>query len=244
MLNINNRLVSLAKKNEFNPGFLGLFLNPFYFARKYLYKEIKSNSKYFHGKVLDIGCGCKPYRILFKNVDSYVGVDIKKSGHNHITSTVDVFYNGEKLPFNNEEFDGIVCFEVLEHVFNPDVFLSEINRVLKRGGQLLITMPFVWDEHEQPYDYARYSSFGIKYLLKKYGFNIVKSSKTGNNFSVISQLVNNYFYKVIIRKGSKMEIFIDLVISSVVNVFGLFFSYILPKNDDLYLDNILLMKKW
>jgi SAM-dependent methyltransferase len=68
---------------------------------------------------------------------------------------------------------------VLEHVFNPDDFLNEVNRVLKPSGKLLLTVPFVWDEHEQPYDYARYSSFGLRSLLEKHGFSIVKHEKVG-----------------------------------------------------------------
>ena len=58
-----------------------------------------------------------------------------------------------------------MCNQVLEHVFNPDDFVREIARVLKPGGALLLTVPFVWNEHEQPYDYARYSSFGLRAFL-------------------------------------------------------------------------------
>ena len=61
----------------------------------------------------------------------------------------------------------MLCNQVLEHVFNPDEFLLKINRVLKNDGKLLLTVPFVWDEHEQPFDYARYSSFGLKALIEK-----------------------------------------------------------------------------
>ena len=61
-------------------------------------------------------------------------------------------YDGKTFPFSDGEFDAVLTSEVLEHVFNPDEFLSEINRVLRDDGVLLLTVPFVWDEHEQPFD--------------------------------------------------------------------------------------------
>ena len=81
----------------------------------------------------------------------------------------------------------VVANEVFEHVFNPLDFLGVIKRVLRPGGMLLMTVPFVWDEHEQPYDFARYSSFGIKSVLEKNGFEIIAQRKTVTNFGVIIQ---------------------------------------------------------
>jgi len=233
----------ILEKEKFNPNLLGLFLNPFYFSRHSLYEGIEFFSSSIKGNVLDVGCGCKPYKNLFKLATSYVGMDVKNSGHNHYDSKVDVFYDGKKFPFKNCEFDGLVSFEVLEHVFNPKVFLSEVNRVLKKHGKLLITVPFIWDEHEQPYDFARYSSFGLKYLLKQSGFRIIKSKKTGNDISVIFQLLNTYFYKSIIKHGNKFEICVDLMVASMLNLIGFLFRRIFPKNNDLYLDNIILAVK-
>jgi len=89
-----------------------------------------------------------------------------------------------------------LCNQVLEHVFNPDAFLSEIYRVLKRDGKLLLTVPFVWDEHEQPSDYARYSSFGLKALLEKNGFRIIQHERIGADASILFQLINAYLYTV------------------------------------------------
>ena len=71
----------------------------------------------------------------------------------------------------------MLCNQVLEHVFNPQEFLGELGRVLARGGRLLLTVPFVWDEHEQPFDYARYSSFGLKALLEQHGFRVLQHRK-------------------------------------------------------------------
>jgi hypothetical protein len=62
--------------------------------------------------------------------------------------------------------------EVFEHVFNLDQLLQEINGVLSSGGKPAFTCPFVWEEHEQPYDFERYSSFALKHIVEKMGLEL------------------------------------------------------------------------
>lgn len=241
-LNISKKIKNYLLREQFNPSILGLFLNPFYFARKAIYENIKAYSKYVKGITLDIGCGSKPYEKLFLS-ERYVGLDIKTSGHDHTGSAIDVFYEGTKIPFDNEYFDSIVCFEVLEHVFNPDLFLEEAKRVLKKGGTALFTVPFIWDEHEQPFDFARYSSFGLNHLFLKAGFTIVSGKKYVSNLRILSLLANAYIYKIF-RKLIKHKIsyLLILPLTSINNILGHLF-YLLPKNSDMYYGNIFLLKK-
>ena len=130
-----------------------------------------------------------------------------------------------------------------EHVFEPDIFLLEIKRVLKPNGKLLLTVPFAWDEHEQPNDFARYSSFGIKYQLEKNGFKIIKQSKSVNDIRVIFQLLNMFIFKKIKSKNKYFNVIISVLFISWLNILGQIVSFLLPKNDDLYLDNIILAEK-
>lgn len=228
-------------KQDFNPGFTGIFLNPFYFARKGLYKNISELSHYMSGKLLDIGCGQKPYKPLF-NVDEYIGLEYD-TPENRRYKRAEFFYNGESFPFENEKFDCAICNQVLEHVFNPDNFLQEINRILKQNSYLLLTVPFVWDEHEQPYDFARYSSFGLKHMLEKNGFEIIKQTKSVNSAAVIIQLINTYIYKLIVKNNMRLERILVRLLTAPFNILGVILERILPKNDDLYLDNIVLARK-
>ncbi|MEI7595025.1 MAG: class I SAM-dependent methyltransferase [Bacteroidota bacterium] len=224
----------------FSSNIIGIFINPFYISRKNLYTAINKISPSITGKTLDVGCGQKPYMHLF-NSSEYIGMDIETSGHDHENSKVDVFYDGVNFPFDNETFDSVVTNQVLEHVFNPEIFLKEINRVLTPNGKLLLTVPFAWDEHEQPYDYARYSSFGLEYLLQNNGFEIIKAQKTANNISVIFQLLNMYIFKISsFNFASKV---LSLLFIVPLNIIGVFLGFILPKNNDLYLDNVILAKK-
>lgn len=231
----------IITKELFNPSFLGLFVNPFYFARSGLYKNIFALLPNLSGKLLDIGCGRKPYESMC-NVDKYIGLEIDDAG-NRLRDYADVFYDGKTIPFDDNYFDSIISNQVFEHVFNPDEFLQEINRVLKADGVFLLTVPFVWDEHEQPYDYARYSSFGLKHILNKNGFEIIEHRKTNNGVEVIFQLINAYIFKITRTNSIIFNLILTAFLMSPVNIIGLIFSKILPRNNDLYLDNIILAKK-
>jgi SAM-dependent methyltransferase len=147
------------------------------------------------------------------------------------------------LPFSNQEFDSVITNQVFEHVFNPDKFLSEINRVLKVGGLLLISVPFVWDEHEQPNDYARYSSFGLKFALEKSFFVVIESRKSVTNLGVIFQLLNSYIYNKTLTSNKYINLLSTLCLMAPVNILGSLMAKLLPNNNDLYLDNIVLAKK-
>ena len=149
---------------------------PFFIMRKNLYKNIRVYAPALKGTVLDFGCGAKPYRKLFKNCTSYIGVDINNVGHIHKDENIDYYYDGKKLPFENNQFDNVFSSEVIEHIDNLDDIFDEINRVMKKGGYFLVTTPFVWNENEIPNDYCRYSSVGIKKMLNKHGFSVVSCS--------------------------------------------------------------------
>ena len=226
---------------QFAPGLGGVWLNPFYFARKALREEIGNLASNLQGKILDVGCGTKPYRELF-NCTEYVGLEID-SEQNRKSKQADYYYDGLTFPFDNASFDGVICNQVLEHVFTPDSFLLEINRVLKDNGKLLLTVPFVWDEHEQPYDFARYSSFGLKSLLEKSGFEVIQQRKTNDDARVLFQLLNAYLYKAFRTSNAKINLLVCLCVMGPINIFGVIVSKLLPKNQDLYLDQVVLAIK-
>ena len=234
-------LKQIYTKEQFNPKILGLFINPFYFARKGLYQNVSKLITNLNGKLLDVGCGTKPYENIC-NVDEYIGLEIDDEG-NRQHNYADVFYDGKTIPFEDKSFDSILSNQVFEHVFNPNQFLKEINRVTKVGGKFLITVPFVWDEHEQPYDYARYSSFGLKHILAENGFEIIEHRKSNNGIEAIFQLINDYLYKVIMTENVYFNLLIIILLMAPINMSGLILSKLLPRNNDLYLDNIVLAKK-
>lgn len=232
-------------KKEFKPG----LAHPFYFIRNGLYAGIKKYAGELSGDVLDFGCGAKPYKELFAHCRSYVGVDYDGSGHEHTNEAIDFYYDGKTLPFEAARFDGIFASEVFEHLFTPPDILPELYRVLKTGGKMLITCPFVWPEHEKPYDYARYTLFALTDMLTKAGFRVLTTDKNGNFFLAVHQLNTVYVYQHLCGKFSfnnRLPFLATLARKTLVplmNVGGLIGNAVLPRNRDLYLNNILLAEK-
>jgi SAM-dependent methyltransferase len=234
-------LKKIYEKEMFFPTWIGIFTNPFYFARNGLAKAMLKYSKHLSGNLIDVGCGSQPYRKMFK-VEEYTGLEFD-SPIARERGIADVYYDGTVFPLKNEQFDSVICSQVLEHVFNPDEFLAEIHRVLKPGGCMVLTIPFVWDEHEQPYDYARYSSFGLKSLLEKSGFSIIEQEKICADVTVLFQLTNAYLFKITNNMPTYPRLIFNATIMAFVTMCGLFANLILPKNPDLFLDQIILVTK-
>jgi SAM-dependent methyltransferase len=229
------------RKEQFDPGWLGLFVNPFFLARRSLWRAIRDCAPRLGGQMLDVGCGTKPYRMLFQ-VERYVGLDIDSEATRR-RGSADLLYDGNAFPVLDAQFDSILCNQVLEHVFNPDAFVAELFRALRPGGQLLLTVPFVWDEHEQPFDYARYSSFGLASLLQRHGFAIIEQKKLMADFSLIFQLVNAYLYKLVRPWPVAARAVFGAVVMAPVTLLGLVLGALLPRNHDLFLDQLVLARK-
>ncbi|MCX6155650.1 MAG: class I SAM-dependent methyltransferase [Candidatus Kapabacteria bacterium] len=194
------------------------------------------------GCLLDFGCGSKPYKNIF-NVEKYIGVDIEVSGHDHKNENIDFYYDGKTLPFENETYDSAFSSEVLEHIFTPDAIISEISRVLKSGAYFLMTVPFVWDEHEVPYDYGRYSSFGIKFLLEQHNFEVVKISKTSHYIEVLFQMLNAYIFQILFPANKILKMLLVPFFIAPITITGMIISLILPKNKSFYHNNIVVARK-
>ncbi|MDR1112274.1 MAG: methyltransferase domain-containing protein [Bacteroidales bacterium] len=192
------KIKSFIEHQQFFPGFWGIFFNACYFDRKHLLRAVRKHAPQITGKLLDYGCGSKPYKSLFANVTQYVGVDIDNNpGHDHKNEDIDLFYDGVHLPFGNGEFDAVFSSQVLEHVPNIHHSLSEMHRVMKPGGHVLLTLPFVFPEHEVPNDYRRLTVYGIRQALKECGFEIISAEKLGSSFEVLIQLITLQFCKLL-----------------------------------------------
>lgn len=122
------------------------------------------------GNLIDVGCGDLHYkRYIEKNVINYDSIDIKRKSDQ-------VKYEGNILDMSfiaDNTYDSAICLEVLEHVTAPDMALKEINRILKKDAVFIISVPHLSRLHEQPYDFFRFTNFGLATMLENSGF-IVK----------------------------------------------------------------------
>jgi SAM-dependent methyltransferase len=139
--------------------------------------------------VVDLGAGDAPYRELFGHV-SYLTVDWGHSPHED-AADVDVVASVDNLPFEDGTFDAAMLTQVLEHVPAPEEAVREAHRVVREGGALLVTVPFIWEEHERPFDFYRYSSAGVRQLLEGAGFSEVTVRPRTDCFTTLAQLMRN-----------------------------------------------------
>lgn len=160
-----------------------------YCDRKTLYEFMLRIRGYIKGRVLDFGCGKKPYQELF-DCDEYIGIDTESSGHGWLDkSGPDVFYDGIHMPFENESFDTVLSTQVFEHVDQIDKVLNEITRVLRVGGVLVVSVPMAEEEHEKPYDFRRFTEIGIRAYLQQYGYKCIESGML-NSWSNSIRILN------------------------------------------------------
>src|SRR5262249_29485247 len=110
-----------------------------------------------------------PYRDLFAHA-TYETADFEKvdKGYEPSTYVCDL----AAIPVEDGRFDRVVFNQVLEHLPRPLAVLQELQRVLKAGGKIICTCPLFYEEHEQPYDFYRYTQFAHRYLFEQAGFEI------------------------------------------------------------------------
>lgn len=140
-------------------------------------------------RVVDIGAGPAPYRELFAHCE-YLTVDWQGSVHEHATE-VDLVASAESLPLDEDAADAALLSQVLEHVPDPAAVLGEAARVLRSGGGLFLTVPFVWELHEMPADFWRFTPSSLELLLAQSGFVEVEIKARNDCFTTLAQLMRN-----------------------------------------------------
>lgn len=209
--NTNPRNRNLEKEQSFkNPLFLQL--NFAIEAAKSFFTQLPSDKKL---KIYDFGCGQKPYKI-FVNNHEYIGIDIDKSN-----DQADIYADITSVPIDSNSADIVTSFYVLEHVEDPQKVINEKFRVLKEGGVLFMLVPLYWEEHEQPYDFYRFTRFAIEKMMINAGFKNIEISEVNTSpsilgmhlarffdrkfFRVLVPLINFLFYKMEIRVQRKAK---------------------------------------
>jgi len=149
-------------------------------ARRAILEALRGELAGFHGTVLDIGCGYMPYRSLVlappSRATRYIGLDLEGGPYHN---SPDLFWDGRSIPMSDAEVDGALATEVLEHCPDPEAVLREACRVLKPGGLLFITVPFLWPLHDVPHDEYRYTPFALDRHLAAAGFCDVQLKALG-----------------------------------------------------------------
>lgn len=154
-----------------------------------LYRDLKHTLSSLEGRILDVGCGKKPYRKWLNSKNEYLSLDVTPDSEPDI-----LVMPVEQWQIESESFDAVICTQVLEHVAQPEQLLHEIHRILKPNGVIILTIPFIYHEHDSPNDYWRWTKEGISNLLKSSGFLIIDCKTEGRIGNVLSGLLLSYIY--------------------------------------------------
>jgi SAM-dependent methyltransferase len=131
--------------------------------------------------VLDAGAGECRFKPLFAHA-RYVGVDFAQGDSAWDYSKLDAIARLEELPFSDGSFERVISIVVLEHTPEPARVIQEFRRVLKPQGTLHIVVPHMWEEHQRPHDFFRFTSGGIRHLLEIAGFRVKRIDPVGGFF--------------------------------------------------------------
>lgn len=131
------------------------------------------------GRLLDVGCGSRPFAPLFQGrVESYVGLDLRGS-HDTALRLPDVYADAALQPFPEATFDTVLSISVMNHVERPGPVLAEMRRVLKPGGRAILEFVHMAPLYEPTFDYRRFTAGGARRLVEEAGFEVVEEIRFG-----------------------------------------------------------------
>ena len=175
---------------------------PTYAVRAPLVRWLGEQARGAHGalgryRVLDVGCGAKPYEPLFSpHAVSYVGVDPVDNPRAELKGSV------EALPVDDGAFDIVLCNQVLEHCDDPATAVSELRRVTAPGGRVLASTHGVMAYHPSPTDYWRWTHAGLEKLFGDNGdWASVKVTPASGTTACLGMLVSMYLDLMFRRAG-------------------------------------------
>jgi SAM-dependent methyltransferase len=220
----------IIDESFFRPRWYSVFINPYFISRSTLYRSMRAfaHSVPASAAILDIGCGIKPYRSLFTSA-SYTGIDIEGGGHGDEQKTVDFFYDGTHMPFPDASFDTALCTQVLEHADDPEALVTDAARVLRSGGKIHISMPFIYPEHEVPYDFRRFTRFEHLRLLERSGFTNIQIFKTTGLFGTFAQLLVLQCFEGIPFRAPLLKALLSLFIFAPIQILGMLLDVLFRK---------------
>jgi SAM-dependent methyltransferase len=220
-------IVNVLKGTILHPQWL---TDRFHIRSRRLLREIKQSL------IVDIGSGNSQYGDMLESSNRLYRLDYPQTNQRYRGSP-DIYGDACNLPFKTGSLDIVFLFEVLEHIASDGQALREIHRVLRTGGKIYASVPFVYPVHDAPYDYRRYTIHGLRLLLDEAGFVCHKEVQHGNSFITVLQMLNLAMLEtvrdVINKRGRLLGLILGILVYPLcitVNLVGLPLTYITSKN--------------
>jgi SAM-dependent methyltransferase len=161
-----------------------------YASRRSILNALQAELANLEGTVLDVGCGYQPYRSLVlappSRAKRYLGLDLAEGLYQ---APRDLTWDGRQIPLPDAAVECALVTEVLEHCPEPELVIREVCRVLRPGGLIFLTVPFLWPLHNVPYDEYRYTPFAMERLLREGGFTDIHLRALGGWDSSLAQMI-------------------------------------------------------
>lgn len=172
--------------------------------------QIKKYAHYIKGDVLDVGAGpFDRYSDLFR-FSKYIKLDTCPD------NSPDIIASAEKIPLGDNSVDSIVCTQALGDIWNLNGAISEFFRVLKSGGNVILTESLMAAMHDEPYDFWRFTDYSLRRLFEENGFDILHIERRGGFFASTAQNIIRYF----IDRFNLYKNFLGKILSPFISVFG------------------------
>lgn len=141
------------------------------------------------GTLLDIGAADRWIEPHLPTGANYVALDYPSTRRDLYGARPDVFADAARLPFADASFSNVFCLEVPEHVPDPALVMQEIESVLKCGGRAWISMPFLYPLHDAPFDFQRYTEFGLRRDVARAGLDVVALTRSSHGIRAAGLLM-------------------------------------------------------
>ncbi len=142
-------------------------------------RTLSDVAKFSAGKVLDIGCGQQAAQQVLSDDSEYIGLDYLQTASEWYNTRPQIYGDAQQLPFKTISVNTVLLLDVLEHLPSPASTMTEIKRVLKPNGTLIVQVPFLYPVHDAPLDFQRWTEHGLQLLFREHGFETVKSTSIG-----------------------------------------------------------------
>jgi SAM-dependent methyltransferase len=174
-----------------------------------LRKAMELAAPHATGRLVDVGCGDKPYEALFApHVREHVGVEYASTYESGVSARLgkaDIVYSTDRLPFDDGSFDTVLCNQVAEHVPHPLHFLADLARVLRAGGKLILTVPFSYRVHAVPHDFHRFTRFALERYCAELNLHVDRLTPRGLFWSVVGQKLASHIALRVARLGGDIQ---------------------------------------